>query len=75
MTTLLTVMNDVDLPLVGLPTWLMWISSCNVFHLAFKDCAPVVLSDPTVPASMRSIQSTADWYSLGMIFFRCSHRA
>jgi hypothetical protein len=72
MMTLLTVMNDVDRPLVGFPTLLMWVNSCKVFHLVFKDCAPVALSDPT---SMRSIQSTAEWYSLGMIFFRCSHLA
>ena len=69
MKTLLTVMNDVDRPLVDL---LMCVNSCNCFHLASRDNALVAPSDP---ASMRSIHSTAVWYSLGMTFFRCSHRA
>ena len=62
-------MNDVDRPLVDL---LMCVSSCSCFHLASRDSTLVAPSDP---ASMRSIHSTADWYSLGMIFFRCSHGA
>jgi hypothetical protein len=69
MKTLLTVTNEVDRPLVDL---LMCVNSCNFFHLASRDGVPVALSDPTL---MSSIHSTADEYSLGMIFFRCSHRA